>query len=793
MNATDPAHSLNEAQRLAVLHNEGPLLVLAGPGSGKTRVITLRLARLLAEGVPARQMLALTFTNKAAEEMSHRLRRLTPDAEQLWIGTFHRFAARMLRSYASLVGLEPNFSICDSDDSRMLMRLAVASSGVELTHVSPADIAKDISWAKARMVGPEQYQPSFHSSTGYLTAEVYPHYQQQLLQANAVDFDDLLYYLATLLRDNPELRRQLDARFRYVLVDEYQDTNHAQYAIARALSIDYPNLMVTGDPDQSIYSWRGANIENILEFERDFPEASTIRLEANYRSTPQILAVADALIQNNLRRKHKTLQPTRGAGPPVRLHVLPSDTDEARQVAASIAEELTGQRRKAGDFAVFYRTNSQSRLFELALAELGVPYHIVHGVEFFQRKEIRDVLAYLQLVNNPRNDIALRRVINTPPRRIGKVALQRLEAYAVEHRCSLLEACRNARGVDKLASPAAKAASGFSQLIDDLSVQSHGLVKNVLELLLAETQFQEYVRQLPDGGEDRAANVDELLNDAAEFDARHPEDGGLERYLEERALVNESDDLDSSGGSVAMMTLHAAKGLEFPVVFVVGVEQGLLPHQRSLNDDAAMEEERRLLFVGITRAQEVLQISMAHYRNWRGSRNATVPSSFLLELPREQMQVVGLQPYSWGGVAESPSADDYCQDAASDAWDTSWSDPNKDHDETDYQQLGPTVDEPIGGAVEPTVGAQSLPGLRTAAELLQQAARGHGPREAPNLFVPGATVQHPQYGTGQILAVSGRDQRRVAQVRFVGEAGDKKMILHYSPLTAVPGNAADES
>ena len=422
---------LTAAQRTAVEHVDGPLLILAGPGSGKTRVITHRIAHLLLRGVPARHVLGLTFTNKAAEEMKVRVGQLSPQ-EGVWLGTFHRFCAQLLRKYGPLVGLQPNYTIYDTGDSLTALRRAMGRSGIDAALARPEPVAKAISWAKNNLILPEQYEPQPGNPLGSVVLQVYPVYQNHLSSCNAADFDDLLLHVATLLRENPEVRATLDERYRYVLVDEYQDTNLAQYAIVRALSVDHPNLAVTGDPDQSIYGWRGANLNNILEFERDFPEVKVVRLEQNYRSTRSILRVAGELIAHNIRRKEKGLFTEKGLGHPVRLVTFPTQRDEAEAVAAEIAVAVRSGRRRPRDFAVFYRVNALSAPFEFALRDQGVPFQLVSGVEFFQRKEIKDVLAYLQLLNNPSDEVALLRVINTPARGIGQATVTRIGTATID-------------------------------------------------------------------------------------------------------------------------------------------------------------------------------------------------------------------------------------------------------------------------------------------------------------------------------------------------------------------------
>ena len=630
--------NLTDAQCEAVMHHDGPLLILAGPGSGKTRVITHRIARMLADGVPGNQILALTFTNKAAEEMKLRVERLAPGSD-VWIGTFHRFCARMLRKYASLVGLEANYTIYDTSDSTAALRRAIAQLHVDAAFTSPESIGRAISWAKNNLIMPDQYQPKSGNPLGSVVHQIYPAYQAKLRDSNAVDFDDLLLHMATLLRESDDVRAALDERYRYVMVDEYQDTNLSQYVIARALSIDHPNLAVTGDPDQSIYGWRGANLNNILDFEKDFPQVRVVRLERNYRSTKRILRVADDLISHNLRRKKKALFTENAAGEPVRLATYRTHKEEAESIAAEIASEIAAGRRRARDHAIFYRTNALSRSFELALREMGVPYQMINGVEFFQRQEIKDVLAYMQLVNNPHDEVALLRVINRPTRGIGKTTIERLAHYAQHRRLSLLDAAREVRQVENVAARSAKPVAAFVAMVDRL-ISAVGPIEELLGLVLNESGYEAMLKASGDEeDEERLANIQELLTVAREFDERHPGESNLEAFLEETALVNDTDEWETQLDRVTLMTLHASKGLEFPCVYLVAVEEGLLPHERSRGVAEQLEEERRLMFVGITRAQQRLQISRAEYRDFRGERKMAVPSSFLMELPRGEMEV----------------------------------------------------------------------------------------------------------------------------------------------------------
>jgi DNA helicase-2/ATP-dependent DNA helicase PcrA len=761
---------LTAAQLQAVTHVEGPLLILAGPGSGKTRVVTHRIAHLLDQGIAGREILALTFTNKAADEMKARLARLV-GLPTVWMGTFHRFCARTLRQYASVVGLDQNFSIYDVEDSRKMLAEALVDEGIDLTHATPDAVAHAISWAKNNLLTPEQYEPKRGHYLGGIVERVYPAYQKRLLQANAVDFDDLLLHVATLLRENPEIRSRLDARYRYILVDEYQDTNLAQYAIVRALSIDHPNLAVTGDPDQSIYGWRGANLSNILEFEKDFPQVRVVRLEQNYRSTKAILRVADELIRHNVRRKEKDLFTDNAEGDAVRLIKYPTQRDEADHIAAQIAAEIQAGRRRPRDFAVFYRTNALSRQIEHALRDHVVPYQIVNGLEFYQRKEIKDVLAYLHLVNNPRSDVAFLRIINVPARKIGKASVARLGDYARMKGLPLLEAARRAGLIEDLGKAATLAVARFVALYDRLGEAVHGSVEELVGRVLADTDYREVLENSEsEDDQDRLANIEELLTAAREFDIRNPGGGHLEQFLEESSLVADTDAWESEIDRVTLMTLHAAKGLEFPSVFIVAVENGLLPHERSMHDEEKLEEERRLLFVGLTRARENLQLSFAQYRSFRGVSCPTVPSPFLMELPRGEMEVLDtlatgqratpdwVEGFEPGAHAES---DEEASQAA-------------DHDDFSQEIEDRNPKRKRGSAA-----ATLTSGLVTAADLLAKQSR---PRLSPNIFKHGMIVEHPEYGAGTIIALSGEGPKRNAVVRFYSDQSERTFRLAYSDL-----------
>lgn len=764
---------LTATQQEAVRHVDGPLMILAGPGSGKTRVVTHRIAYLLAEGIPARQILALTFTNKAADEMRLRLDRLAP-RQPVWMGTFHRFCARTLRQHAALVGLSENFSIFDTKDSEKLLSEALGDASVALSHVTPGQIAHEISWAKSQLITHDKYVARPGRSLGVIVQEAYPVYQQRLLSANAVDFDDLLLHVASMLRESPELRQTLDERYRYILVDEYQDTNFAQYAIVRALSQDYPNLAVTGDPDQSIYGWRGADLNNILDFENDFPNVAVVRLEQNYRSTRCILRVADQLISNNVRRKHKELFTENPEGKPVRLVVYPTSRDEADNIASQIAEEIHHGRRRPRDFAIFYRVNSLSRAFENALRSFAVPYQIIKGLEFYQRKEIKDVIAYLHLVNNPKNDVAFLRVINTPPRRIGKTTVTKLSQHARRYGVSLLEAARESGLIEAINKRAAANVAAFVSLHDRLSLLAHRPLQEMVSYVLSEAGYNEWLST--SGSEDdieRLANVQELLTDAREFDEQHPGESQLEEFLEQVSLVSDTDDLEVESDKVSLMTLHAAKGLEFPVVFLTAVEEGMLPHERSRDDSEQLEEERRLLFVGITRAEEELQLSYSAYRFLHGGQRMSIPSSFLMELPRDQMEVHEPRAY------RTNEFDDYTPDEEDefDEYDQREHHDDDVHDEPEYVEQRVVVPSEV-------TAREVTARVVTAADLLGDSSRSLV-KASPEQFEIGMLVNHPEHGLGKVLALGGSGTKRSASIQFFDSTRERRFILVHSQLQPV--------
>lgn len=769
---------LTEPQREAAAHLDGPLLILAGPGSGKTRVVTHRIAHLLSSGVPAWQIAALTFTNKAADEMRTRVEALAP-GQPVWMGTFHRFCAQLLRRYATMVGLSENYSIYDTADAKKAMKRAIEAADVSTTHASPDKIAANISRAKNRLVTPEMMQGQSLSPGDAVAARVYPIYQQQLLTANAVDFDDLLMHVAKLLRENPELRSELDAKYRYILVDEYQDTNLAQYAIVRAMSIDYPNLSVTGDPDQSIYGWRGADLNNILDFEKDYPAVKTVRLEKNYRSTPNILRVADELIRHNRKRKSKELYTDNDEGEQVILRLFDNGYQEADSIVDEIASAVHAKGMRPSDFAIFYRMNSLSRSIEHSLRSRGIPYQIVNGLEFYQRREVKDLLAYLHLINNPSHDVALTRVINVPTRGIGAKTVEKLQRYANANNVTMLEAARNTDRIEDLAKRSATMVAKFVQIYDRLAHKATATLEDLLRYIVEEIKYDEYVEKTAVEQQDAEpmANVDELITAAVEFDRCHPEDGSLELFLEQVALVADTDGFEASNDRVTLMTLHAAKGLEFPGVFIVGVEDDLLPHARSKDRESSFEEERRLLFVGITRAEKILQLSCCKSRIVRGEMRPVIPSPFLNELPLHEIrQVESSGPQDW-------FEDDGLDQSYPDSWDLP---------DEGTQQVGEAKPESAPGQVDeicqlpdqeiattkPANKSQpSVAGLKTATDLLAS------PAVPLMAYREGLEVRHAEHGEGTILSVTGRGPKRIARVRF--EDGEYSFRLAFANLEVI--------
>jgi DNA helicase-2/ATP-dependent DNA helicase PcrA len=752
---------LNPQQRAAVLHSGGPLLIVAGAGSGKTRVLTHRIAYLLAEReVSPSEILAITFTNKAAGEMRSRVGALVGErrARAMWVMTFHSACVRILRREVTRFGYPSNFTIYDSGDSQRLMALVCRELELDSRQFPPKSMAAQVSNLKNELEDYESFASRARTAREKALAEAYAEYQRRLVAAGAMDFDDLIMVTVNLFQAFPEVAEAYRRRFRHVLVDEYQDTNHAQYVLIRELvsggtspfsrtdngdSVPPSELCVVGDADQSIYAFRGATIRNIVEFEEDYPDATVILLEQNYRSTQTILSAANAVVSNNRGRKPKNLWSDAGSGPPIIGYVADNEHDEAAFVAEEVDRLTDEGEATPGQVAVFYRTNAQSRVFEEVFIRVGLPYKVVGGVRFYERKEVRDLLAYLRLIANPADEVSLRRVLNVPKRGIGERAEEYVAAYAARERMTFAEALRTPGDVPGLAARSASAITGFNAMVGELREQarSNGPVAELVETILEETGYQQSLEDSQDLQDaTRVENLQEMVNVAREFDATYEagagsdgdEDSGgpdpgapLADFLERVSLVADADQIpegEDHGGMVTLMTLHTAKGLEFPVVFLTGMEEQIFPHQQSMTDTKQMEEERRLAYVGITRAEQRLYLTRAASRTWWGRPAFHTPSRFLSEIP--------------AGLIE---------------WKRSASD----------------------------AAAASVPaGARMAS---RPNASVTGNRAVPAL-APGDRVTHDKFGLGTVVSADGYGDNAEAKIDFGGEYGVKHLVLRYAPL-----------
>ena len=714
---------LNDAQRAAVLHGGGPLLIVAGAGSGKTRVITRRVAALVARGVAAHRILAITFTNKAARELAERVEKLLPGA-RVWVATFHSAAARMLRMGGEAIGLPKDFTICDRDDLVALARRLLRARGHDPKEIRPEAVVEAISLWKNHGLAPADVAALPHEPFDRVAAEVWPDLAKALSDSRLLDFDDLLIQCRRLVTD-PIAGEPWRRRFEHVLVDEYQDTNRLQSEIAEALASGHGNLTVCGDPDQSIYAWRGADLSNILEFAQRHADAVLVRLEKNYRSVGAILAVASALIARNRHRVERGLESARESGKRPRIVSGWSDGDEAELVAREIFRLIADEGLRARDIAVLYRTNALSRPFEAKLRERGIAYRVVGALEFYARKEVKDLLAWLRLKVNPRDAESFLRVVNTPARGIGEVAQSQLLEAARTAGLPLFELVLDAERRPKLRGAAAKGAQELIHVLSWLRQAPDRPVAALLQELVAMTGFERHLEEAYGAdGEDRIDNVRELVADADDFDRTRP-DAGLGQFLEERALVQDADDAGlESADAVRLMTLHSAKGLEFRAVFVAGLEEERLPHRRS-QSETDLEEERRLLYVGITRAREFLWLTHAGQRFTFGRMEPAIPSRFLHEIPPELVR---------GG-------------------------PDEDETEED------------GG------GARNAGGPGVVQVVLDD-AEGEGVG-----FAIGDLVNHENYGNGEIVLVMGHGARARVLVRF--RSGEREFHLAYGGLKRV--------
>ncbi|MEX1184210.1 MAG: UvrD-helicase domain-containing protein [Gemmatimonadota bacterium] len=760
----DYLDGLNPEQRAAVEHFEGPILALAGAGSGKTRVLTTRIAHLITEhGVDPSAILAVTFTNKAAAEMRARIRRLLGrEPAGMWMGTFHSIGARLLRRHAGLLGWGPNFTIYDADEALRETKRALEKLNHSPKRWHPKAVYGAISSAKNQLVDPASYAKMAADPFTRVVADVYPVYEAALREQNAFDFDDLLVKPVVLLRSSADLLRSYRARFTFLLVDEYQDTNHAQYVFLRLLSsgADAGNLMVVGDDDQSIYGWRGADIRNILDFEKDYPDAALVRLEQNYRSTRRILDAANAVISKNTRRKGKMLRTDAGPGDKVTVVATLDERDEADWIGSEIEARLRRDTvARLRDFVVLYRTNSQSRALEEAFRRRDLPYQIIGGTRFYERREIMDAIAYLRLISNPRDAGAFDRIINYPRRGIGDTSRARLMEWAARQALSPLEAALRADECPELRGAAASSFIAFAGMIQrHAALAAHIGVGELLEKLIAEIGLADALREEGPEGADRIENVNELIAGATGFDAREQEDveeedrqvaaTPLDMFLQKVTLLTDVDRHDPEAQAVTLMTVHNAKGLEFRVVFVAGMEDGLFPLARAFDDPETLEEERRLFYVAITRAEEKLFISHARTRRRAGEVMPGRPSSFLDPLPPEltaEIATPGLE-------------------RARHAGETRWS----------RRDARPGVGS-LGYQDRPPAKASGFAGAGDGVYIDYTDAQ-----DAPR-FVKGERVRHPQFGSGVIRELTGLGQDLKAVIDFDGGTR-KKVVLRYANL-----------
>jgi DNA helicase-2/ATP-dependent DNA helicase PcrA len=740
---------LNPEQRAAVVHEGSPLLIVAGAGSGKTRVLTHRIAYLLAaRDVAPHEILAITFTNKAAGEMAARVSALVgPRARSMWVMTFHSACVRILRREAKRFGYPSSFSIYDQADSQRLMALTCRELELDAKQYPPKAMAAQVSNLKNELIDYETFTSRAQTARDKVLAEAYREYQRRLVAAGAMDFDDLIMVTVNLFQALPEVAQEYRRRFRHVLVDEYQDTNHAQYVLIRELvsgggplfssrtggadasadALPPSELCVVGDADQSIYAFRGATIRNIEEFEQDYPDAKVILLEQNYRSTQNILAAANAVVSQNRGRKPKNLWSDQGAGPPITGYVADNEHDEAAFVAEEVDRLTDAGQATPGQVAVFYRTNAQSRVFEEVFIRVGLPYRVVGGVRFYERREVRDLLAYLRLIANPADEVSLRRVLNVPKRGIGDRAEEYVAAFAQRERGGTFAgALARPADVPGLAARSVSAIAGFNALITELRELSETVpVADLTEAVLDRTGYIEALEQSSDLQDaSRIENLEELVSVAREYDGIH-EDGTLADFLEQVSLVADADQIpegEDHGGLVTMMTLHTAKGLEFPVVFLTGMEEEVFPHQRSLTNAKELEEERRLAYVGITRAEQRLYLTRALARNWWGRPSFHKQSRFLTEIPASLIE--------------------WRRDASA---------------------------------------AQSS--IMPAQERMAQrpGARSPGNRQVPALS-PGDMVTHDKFGLGTVVSTDGYGDQAEAKVDFGADYGVKHLVLRYAPL-----------
>lgn len=735
---------LNPVQRDAVQHTDGPLLIFAGAGSGKTRVLTHRVAWLISEHrVAPRHILAVTFTNKAAQEMRERIVHLVgEESRAIWIGTFHATCARILRESGDKIGLERDFVVYDDGDQMTLMRECLTQLHIDDKKFGPRAVLAHISRAKEKLVTPEEYPRIFTGFFEQIVGKVYELYRDKLKQNHALDFDDLLMVTVRLFQQRPEVLERYQSRFRYLLVDEYQDVNYAQYLFLKLLAEKHRNLCVVGDDDQSVYGWRGADVGLILQFEKDYPDTHTIKLEQNYRSTQTILNAAYGVVSKNRTRADKKLWTENIEGSPLNRQEAENEQEEAVYVVRRIREEVLSGKRKYGDYAILYRTNAQSRIFEEVFMNFTIPYKIVGGVRFYERKEVKDIIAYLRVLYNPLDSISLKRIINVPTRSIGATTLAALESQAQEYNRPLWDMVMEAHHIQSLLPRARNAVTGFASLILELrALREKATVTDLTQAVLDKTGYlAELEAEKTIEAQTRAENVKELLTVTTRFEAES-EDRTLAGFLEQVSLVSDLDSLEGGTEAVTMMTLHSAKGLEFPIVFLVGMEEGVFPHMRSMESDRELEEERRLCYVGLTRAKEEVYLSHAYRRTLFGNISYNAPSRFLREIPEELFK-----------GKSKPSVSSFT--------------PEPDHDPGHAGRYA-VRDRKLW------VSAPATPREERAA------ARGD------DTFRPGQKVQHATFGTGIVVSAKTVGDDTEVSVAFPKPIGIKRLMQSFANLKKV--------
>ena len=801
----DTLANLNPQQQAAVEHINGPMLILAGAGSGKTKVLTCRIAHLLELGVSPYKILAITFTNKAAKEMRDRVDAMVgPAAKDVWLYTFHAFCARFLRREIEALGThKSNFAIYDAADQKNLLKSILKDMNLDEKRFPPAALQNAISNAKNQMQNASAFAKLAGDFFEQKAAEVYELYEKRLLANNAMDFDDLLMLTVKILAECPEVREKYQQRFSYIMIDEYQDTNRTQYLLTRYLAGDEGNLCVVGDADQSIYGWRGADIRNILDFEKDYPKAKLLKLEQNYRSTTVILDAANAVIENNTGRKPKKLWTKNAMGTAITYYNAMDERDEARFVVEQAQMLIRSGKFTYGDMAVLYRTNTQSRVFEEMLIKSGISYSMVGGVKFYDRKEIRDVMAYLKLLYNPYDALSLQRIINVPKRGIGQTTINKLQDYANARGISLFEVITNAAAVPGLSPRFIARLEEMSSIIFDLIAEVDTVpVEQLIDDVMHKTGYLEELQaERTPQSESRAENLQELISVAQDFLKDAGEEKTLARFLEHVALVSDIDDAQLDNDKLTLMTLHSAKGLEFPVVFLAGMEEGLFPHSRSLMDDEQMEEERRLCYVGITRAKQILYLTGAKTRTIYGRTNYSVPSRFLEEIPEKLVREYHRPSLVSTGYRNTDGSKNrgYGQNGYSDS---SFGGPRQSgrsgYGQSGYNRKGYSYDDEGGSIIGGGHGKRTVPDSRVSASLSErfkeESKKTSGlfskihtdfvpekPADAAADFAIGDRVSHKKWGEGTIVSVKNSPDGQEVKVAFAG-AGVRSLLTKYAML-----------